>query len=124
MVNLSSIRNKIGNKVFAGLGSTVVLYSDNVSGSVDKWGDKTASYTLVGSVTAVPWNLFSERESFQPFGTMDEGDLDMAFKYNQTLAIGYRAVVFGKNYLITQVEEFPLLDGNLVKIARLRKEHQ
>ena len=123
MVNLTSIRNKINTKVFNGLGSIVTLYSVASSTAVDKWGDATAAYTLIGSVSAVPWNLLSDREGFQPFGELSEGDVDMAFKYDQSLEQGYKATVMGKDYVISVVEEFPIKDGNLVKIARLRKLH-
>lgn len=119
MVNLTSLQNKINTKIFDGLGSHLVVSS--VSGSTDKWGDKTFIYTSIGTVSAVPWMHIKNSEDLQPFGELEIGSVDMAFKFNQTLSVGYKATLNSEDYLITEIEEFPLKDGILVKVARLKK---
>jgi hypothetical protein len=119
MVNLTSLQNKINSKIFDGLGSSLVVSS--VSGSTDKWGDKSYTYTSIGTLQAVPWLHIKGSEDLQPFGELEIGSVDMAFKYNQTLAVGYKVVLNSGDYLIQEIEEFPLKDGILVKVARLKK---
>lgn len=123
MVNLDNLRNKINSKVFNNLGSTLSVVA--LSTSTDsKWGDNTIISSSLSTVTAVPWMHIANRESFQPFGTLQEGEVDIAFKYDQTISIGNR--VFGNvltgSYLITEIENYPIANGILVKVARLKKE--
>lgn len=119
MVNVTALQNKINTKIFANLGSSLVVSS--VSGTTDKWGDKTYTYTSIGTILAVPWLHIKNSEDMQPFGELEVGSVDMAFKYNQPLAVGYKAVLGSENYFISEIEEFPLKDSILVKVARLKK---
>lgn len=125
MVNLTALRNKIEAKVFDNLGSTF-LRSAYTQGSNDKWGDNPSeSYAAPGtSIVAVPWLHIKNRNTYQPFGDLQEGDVDMAFKYNQTLVVNdmLYSSVLSQSYLIKEIEEFPLADGLLVKVARLHKK--
>jgi len=119
MVNLTALQNKINTKIFDGLGSSLTVSS--VASSTDKWGDATYTYTSLGSIKSVPWLHIKSRENQQPFGELQEGDVDMAFKHNQTLAVGYKVTLSSEDYLISEIEEYPLKDGVLVKVARLKK---
>ena len=122
MVNLTSLQNKINTKIFDGLGSSLLVESVVPSTlTTDKWGDASKAYTSIGMVQTVPWLHIKGAEDMQPFGELENGSVDMAFKYNQTLDIGYRVTLRSEYYFITEIEEFPLLDGILVKVARLKK---
>lgn len=120
MVNLSSLQNKINTKVFQNLGSSLLVSS--VSGSTNDYGDKDFTYTSIGTVLAVPWNHIKNREDTQMFGELQTGEVDMAFKHDQSISVGYRVVLNSENYEIKQIESFPLKDGILVKVARLKKD--
>lgn len=121
MVNLTQLRNKISNKVFTSLGSSCLVSSVSTA-SIDKWGDATLTVSSQSTVTFVPWSIMDDRESFQSFGDLREGDLDAAFKYDQALEVGYEVVFDSTTYVVSNVEKFFLTDGVLVKVARLRKE--
>lgn len=123
MVNLTNLQNKINTKVFDNLGSDLLL-SARTAGSTDKWGDSTDSIAAPSTIVGVPWMHIKGTLSYQPFGDLEEGSMDMAFKHNQTLRIGdlvYSSILEG-SYLIKEVENFPLANGILVKIARLSKK--
>jgi hypothetical protein len=125
MVNLTSLQNKINTKIFDGLGTTLLVESAVTSTlTPDKWGDTIKTYATVGSIVAVPWSHMQGVESMEPFGELEIGSVDMAFKYNQTLDIGYRITLGSEYYFIKELEEFPLLNGVLVKVARLKKTLQ
>lgn len=121
MVNVSSLQNKINNKIFKALGSDITI-KKLVSGSVDKWGDLEESYEADVVVKAVPYLHVANREDYNPFGDLDAGDVDMAFKFDADIGVGDVAVVNNVNFKVKEVEEFPLKDNILVKIARLSKQ--
>ena len=122
MVNLTALRNKINTKVFDNLGSTLSLRAYSQS-SISNWGDETPSYASAVDVVAVPWLHIANRYNPLPFGDLQEGDVDMAFKYNQSLSV--KDVIFGgtlsSSYIVKEIEEFPIANGLLVKVARLSK---
>ena len=121
MVNVTALQNKINTKIFDDLGSDLLM-SSQVLGSTDKWGDATYDSPTPVSTKAVPWLHIKGRLDYQPFGDLQSGEVDMAFRYDQTIAIGYKVVLSSIPYLISEVEEFPLANGILVKVARFRKE--
>ena len=118
MTLLSSVRNKIGTKIFTRLGSTATRYP-YTSQSVDKWGDATESYGSTENITVVPYNYIKKKTSFELFGDLQAGDLLMAFKYDQTLSEKDKIVYDGKTLFIREIEDFIISDGVIVKVARL-----
>ena len=122
MVNVTALQDKINTKIFDNLGSTLLMTSSVIT-STDKWGDATMTSPDAISVKAVPWLHIKGRLDYQPFGDLQAGEVDMAFKHDQALAIGYTIVLSGNTYSINEIEEFPLADDILVKVARLRKVH-
>jgi len=122
MVNVTALQNKINKKIFDDLGSDLLVTSQLIT-STDKWGDATYDTPTAVSTRAVPWLHVKGRLDYQPFGDLQSGEVDMAFKNDQTLAIGYKVVLSSEDYLISEIEEFHLANNVLVKVARLRKEH-
>lgn len=118
MTLLTSIQDKINSKIFTRLGSTVTR-TPYTSQSVDKWGDATISYDSTEDISAIPYSMIDKRTEFQPFGDTQEGEIIMAFKYNQTLNVKDKVTFDSKDFLVRQVEKFPLQDGFIVKIVRL-----
>lgn len=121
MVNISTLQRKIENKVFKSLGSTYNLFPV-VEGSVDKWGDQVEEYGGAVSVVVVPYSLYADRNAYNVFGDLKEGEVDIVFKHDQSISIDDKLVMNGVDFLIKQIEEFPLKNENLVKIARLVKK--
>lgn len=118
MVSVSQIQEKIETKIFVELGSTVVR-SPYLSSSTSKWGDADITYDSNQNITAIPYNLIANREDFQPFGDMDDGDVIMAFRYNQSLSTRDKITFDSKTYLIKQIEKIPLNDVFLIQLARM-----
>ncbi|RLG33403.1 hypothetical protein DRN98_03975 [Methanosarcinales archaeon] len=122
MVNVTALQTKINNKIFTNLGSDLTLTPQAIS-TIDKWGDATWTTPSGVVVKSVAWLHIKGREDHNPFGDLQSGEVDMAFRHDQTLEIGYMVSLSGDNYLISEIEEFPLANELLVKVARLRKEH-
>lgn len=121
MTLLSSIQNKIENKIFNRLGSTIIR-SPYVSASTDKWGDESETYDSNENVTAVPYNYLSTKEDYQPFGDLQDGESVMAFKHDQTLSEYDKITFDSKTFIVKEIEKFPLANGYVLKIARLAEE--
>jgi hypothetical protein len=120
MVNVTSLQKKIGNKLFDALGSDISV-KRLVTSSPNKWGDINFTYGSAVNTVAVPYSLIFDRQEYNPFGELRVGEVDMAFKHDLVIGSGDLAVMRGVNYVIREVEEFPLKDSILVKIARLSK---
>jgi hypothetical protein len=118
---LESIQGKIENRIFGKLGSTVTR-TPFVSSSIDKWGDATNTTGTTENILAVPYSLIDSKKEYEPFGILQKGDVIMAFKYNQTLSINDKITFSTKVYIIKEIENFPMSEGNVLKIARLSCE--
>lgn len=121
MVNISNLQNKIEKKIFDALGSDYSFYAYTESTS-DKWGDQTEAFGSATTITVVPYSLYANRNSYNVFGDLQEGEVDVVFKHDQSLKVGDKLVIDDYDFIIKVVEEFPLKNENLVKIARLSKK--
>ena len=120
MVQLSSVQNKIDNKIFGtrGLASDCTRYPYS-SEVISKWGDSVETYGTTETVKTVPYSLIDKRKDFQPFGDVVKGEVIMAFKHDQTLTEKDKIVFDSKDYYIREIEKFPFQNGWLVQIVRL-----
>ena len=121
MVDTNSIRNKISNKLFSGLGSTATIYNLS-SDSLDKWGDSTKTYSSGTSITVVPWGFMYQKEEHNPFGDLQKGEMDVAVPYDTTVSADDKIVYDSKTYKVKDVEKFTLKDALLVMALRLVEE--
>jgi len=117
MVSLSNVQSRIYNKVFLGIGSSAVV-SSVLSSSTTKWGDTTTIYATGVTEKVVPYSMIADR-IYEPFGELKFNELDMVFSHLSSVTINSSIVYANKNYIITQLEQFPLLDGMLAYICRL-----
>jgi len=120
MVNATSARNKINNKIFDKLGSSGVR-QPYVSQTVDKWGDSTITRSADETIVIVPYSYIDKRKEYFPFGTLEEGEVVMALRYDQTIQTKDLVVWDSKTFLVENIEGFPLQDINLVNIVRLKE---
>lgn len=122
MSRLDSIRTKIANKIFTGIGTSGSL--ENVSSTViDKWGDSTLTYATSTALTIVPYNLIDYNRSYMPFGDLGEKETDAIIPYDTTFDINDRVTFDGQAYKIINSEKFLFQGGNLAYAIRLVKEH-
>lgn len=120
MSKLDKIRTKIANKVFNKIGSTATLYSVQ-SSTIDKWGDATTTYSSGTSITIVPYNIISSRVSFEKFGDLKDGELDIVYSYDTSISPEDKITFDGVDYRVMQIEKYYYSDGVLAYVARIKK---
>lgn len=118
--DLVAAQEKVNTRLFDNIGTTVVL-SAYTQTSTNDYGDELASYATASSIVAVPYSLMAKRNNYQQFGDMQEGEMDIVFKYNQTIKLKDKLSIFGVDYVVKSVEEFPIANGLLAKVARITK---
>lgn len=105
--------------LFEELGSTVVITPAS-STVIDKWGDATITDGTPVSVTAIPYSAITSR-SWESFGDLEDGMLDMVLSYDTTINVTDKVTFDSVDYLIIQVEKFPMNDTNLAFAIRIAK---
>jgi len=121
MVTAETIREKLENKLFSKIGKTVTFIS-KVSPTTDMRGDIVAYGTDSTSETKiVPYNIVSSRETFEAFGTMNQGEMDAAVRYNLSIKLNDLFVIDSVRYLIKDIA-YNYLPDNVVTIVRISKE--
>ena len=121
MPDLITLQNILNIKIFDGIGSDLAIQSISES-TVDKWGDSTKTFTSEGTIKGVPYNDIEKRNSYQAFGDLQEGEVDMAFKHDSLIQVDWLVTnISGAVFQIKIIEEYPFKNGLLVKIARLAK---
>ena len=113
------IRDDLDNEVFDEFGKTVTLINESLPIYNDR-KELESSTQVSTDIIAVPYNIIENRQSHQVFGEMDEGDLDMAVRYDQTIAIDNLVVIEGITYKVKDINKNYLPD-NVVTIVRLTK---
>jgi hypothetical protein len=118
--DLAAAQDKVAVRLFDNIGTTVV-YSNYAQTSTNNYGDELSTYGTSSSILVVPYSLMSKRGTYQPFGDMQEGDMDMVFKFDQTVNVKDRVTLLGTTYQVRNVEDFPIANGLLAKVARVTK---
>lgn len=122
MVSLSSLRDKINQRIFtADLKSTAVIAS-LTSQSTDKWGDEQSSYSAGTNIEVVPYLYTRDRLNYQPFGDAQEGEVDFVIKYDVTVNVSDRITWQGESYFIVEIDNSAFLgNGLVVQVVRCRR---
>ncbi len=118
---LTSVQNKIEAKIFSKLGSTVVR-TPYVSATFDKWGDATTTTGATENVVTVPYNYLQDKQSYEIFADLLDGETMMAFKHGQTLNQKDLIAFDGKTFIIKEIEQFPFAEGVVLRVARLAEQ--
>jgi hypothetical protein len=114
MVSLTELRTKIADRIFTSDIKSSALVCSLVTPSINKWGDEVASYSAGSSVDVVPFLYIGNRISYQPFGDLQEGQVDFVIKYDVTIGIRDKIVWQGDNYYISEMDKSAFLGGGLV----------
>jgi hypothetical protein len=121
MTQLTSFQNKIENRIFRNFGSNITI--TNLTTTTDKWGDSSTLSSTVVSTQGVPFNFISDTSSYEPFGDLSAGEMDMMLRYSETLACeDYRITYDSIPYLVKKIEKYPFANGNLALAVRLVRE--
>lgn len=125
MVDYTTIRTILDNKIWYGdLSEDVTVYNIS-SSSTDSYGQVFETYDSGSSVKAVPYNILEFQKDVLMWGTPDEGTVDMAFRYDTT--IGRDSLVVDANavsasYKVVDVENYVVGGNSVAVIARLTKQ--
>jgi len=119
MTLLDDNRDVLENDLFGELGTDVTLYSLS-SRTTDKWGDGSNTYNTGATVTGVPHNQGNVK-SWEKYGTLKSEVLEMAVPYTVTVTMDSIFLYDGIYYEVGEINEYPLLGGNLATIAVLYK---
>jgi hypothetical protein len=120
MAKQDTIRIQLDNKVFIPLGKTVTLNSISAP-TYNSRGEIEATSASQTTVTIVPYNIIDERQSYQKFGDLKEGEMDAAVRYDTTVNIYDYFEIEGVNWYVKDIE-LNYLPDNVVTIVRLSKE--
>lgn len=124
MVDLTSIRTILDNKIWNSDISRTVSVHNISSSTVDDYGQPFITYDAGTSAKAVPYNTFSFQRDQLAWGLPDEGMTDMAFRYDAPLAKGgivVDATQTTASYYVVDIEDYKFGDGSVALIARLSK---
>jgi len=111
------VRNDLDVEVFNIIGKTVTLKSQGSPYYNDRGELENDDFTET-SITAVPFNINNKDQTFQSFGNIEEGDMFMALRYDQTINIGDVITVESEDWEVKQIEVNYLPD-NVVTIVQL-----
>jgi len=122
VLSLAKFREKIQNSIYNAIGSNATL--QNVSSSSmddDGYGDVTYTYGTGTAITLVPFNQL-EAESFQSFGDLLAGELNMIIPYDETVSNTTKITYEGDTYIVKELEKYPYQGGSLAYAVRLAKK--
>src|SRR6056297_3583073 len=113
------VRNKLQTKVFDVIGKTVTLKRKDSPTYNTRGEEEDTTYTE-SSITIVPYNIMFNRQSYDPFGTSDAGDMDFAVPYTVSVIIDDVLVIEGEDWRVIEISPNYLPD-NAVSIIRVSK---
>lgn len=122
MVSLSDLRSRIANRIFTSSIKSTALLASLTSPSNDKWGDQTGTYSAGSSIDVVPFMYVDNRLNYQPFGDLQEGEVDFVVQYSTTVTPTDQLTWQGDTYFITEVDDSAFLgNGLVVRVIRCRR---
>lgn len=113
------VRSKLQTKVFDVIGKSVTLKSAGTPTYNDR-GEAILSPYTESTVTVVPYNILTHKETFEGFGEVSEGDMDMAVPYDVIVAKKDIFTIESVDYEVRQIEQ-NFLPDNVVSIIRVSK---
>lgn len=113
------IRNKLQNKVFDVFGKSVTFKKQNTITYNDRGEEESVTYTT-STITIVPYNIITNRQTFEAFGQVEEGDFDAAVPYDVDIGQGDIITMEDEDFKVREVQHNYLPD-NVVSIVRLSR---
>lgn len=114
MVSADSLRNLFDRKIFDEFGLTVTWYKKTDG---HDWGDtQNPDYDGGTNITAVPYDTFSQRMSFEQLGQLESGETRFAVRYDKDVQQDDKLAFDSKEYEVQEVED-NYLQKNLIKIV-------
>lgn len=114
-----SVRSKLDTKVFTPYGISVTFKKKSTP-VYNSRGELSSETTTESTLLIVPYNLMADRQSYQKFGQLDEGDFDAAVRYDTDISIDDEVTFNGVDYKVKEIGE-EYLKEIVVIIIRLTK---
>ena len=114
------IRSDLATELFAVIGKSVTLKSKSTPVYNNRGEEESQTFTN-SNIIIIPYNLVDGRQSFEPFGDLQEGETDAAVPYTVTIKVDDIIVMEGDNWVVKDVS-FNYLPDNVVTIIRMVKE--
>ena len=122
MAKQDDVRTKLQTKVFAVIGKQVTLKSKSSPIYNDR-SELESETSSESTITIVPYNIINNRQSHQPNGNLDEGEMQVAIPYDVTVNIDDELTIESEDWTIKEIERNYLPD-NVVTIATIVRTHQ
>ena len=114
-----SVRNKLDIKVFAKFGKTVTFITKS-SPTYNSRGELISETATSSDLVIVPYNFVGNRQTYEKFGNMEEGEFDAAVRWDTTIAVDDEITFNSVNYKVKEIAE-EYLKEIVVIIIRLTK---
>lgn len=122
MVSLTDLRNRIANRIFTSAIMSTATLASLTAESTNKWGDQLSSYSAGTSINVVPFLYVKNRLNYQPFGDLQEGEMDFVLQHTTTVRPTDKVSWQGEDFFITEVDDSAFLgNGLVVQVIRCRR---
>jgi len=120
---MTGARSQI-RQVITDLGTEVFFIPITVS--INSYGDKTETEGVGVSVQAIPAEYFKGRYNYQPVGNINEGDVILIIRDDETLDIRDGSTIYtieldDSIYQVDSIEDFDIANITLAKQVILKK---
>ncbi len=116
----SEIRDDLEAEVFGAFGKTVT-FINKTTPIYNTWGELEDWTETSTSIVVVPYDITWDRKATQKFGSLKEGEMSVAVKYDQTIAKNDVFVIEEERFSVVDIMKNYLPD-NVVTIVKLARE--
>lgn len=113
------VKQKLKSKVFDIIGKSVTFKSKGTPTYNTRGEEESVTYTS-STITVVPYNIIESRQSYEPFGDLQEGEMDVAVPYEVSITKEDILTIESVDYEVKEVVK-NFLPGNVVTIVRVSK---
>ena len=113
------IRDDLDIEVFGEIGKVITLISQSAP-TYNSRGEEEDVVATSTQITAVPYNITQDRQTFEEIGNINEGEMFVAVRYDQVIAVNDQMTIESENWFVKDIEKNYLPD-NVVTIVRIAK---
>ena len=122
MSRQSSIRAKLLAKVFNlnTIGMSITLKTQSLP-LYNNRGELESTTSTTSTVVGVPYNIVDRNQSYEKFGTLLEGEMDVALPWETVINIDDLLTIASEDWLVKNIEK-NYLPENVVTIVRVVRQ--
>lgn len=117
---VDEIRADIQKDIFDVLGKTTTLINKTTP-IYNSRGEKISSTSVQSTIISVPYNIIWNRNSPQPFGQFNQGDMALFVPYDTSVAIDDLIVLENNTFKVSEIQYHYIPDNvaTLLRISRV-----